>query len=36
MEKGLTKELAGECLSLLSKVATGLSHAYVRLDLKNR
>lgn len=36
MEKELTKELAGECLSLLSKTGTGLRHAYVRLDLKNR
>ncbi|XP_064385299.1 leucine-rich repeat-containing protein 23-like [Halichondria panicea] len=36
VEQELTKELAGECLSLLSRTGNGLSHAYVRLDLKNR
>ena len=36
VERELSKELAGECLSLLCKTSTGLSLAYVRLDLKNR
>ena len=32
----LTKELAGEGLSLLCKTGNGLAHAYVRMDLRNK
>ena len=32
----LTKELAGECLSLLCKTGNGLAHAYVRMDVKEK
>ncbi|TRY90623.1 hypothetical protein DNTS_003692 [Danionella cerebrum] len=32
----LTQELIAKSLSLLCRTANGLSHAYVRLDLKNR
>ena len=32
----LTKELAGEGLSLLCKTGNGLAHAYVRMDLRDK
>ena len=32
----LSQELVGENLSLLCKIGNGLSHAYVRLELKNK
>ena len=32
----LTKELAGECLSLLCKTGDGLAHAYVRMDVRDK
>lgn len=32
----LSKEMAGECLSLLSKIGDGLAHAYVRMDVKDK
>ena len=34
--KPLTKELAGESLSLLCKIGNGLAHAYVRMDIKDQ
>lgn len=35
-DKPLTKELAAESLSLLCKTGTGLAHAYVRIDIKDK
>ena len=35
-EMVLTKELAGESLSLLAKTGSGIAHAYVRMDLRNK
>ena len=32
----LTKEMAGEGLSLLAKTGSGLAHAYVRMDLRDK
>lgn len=32
----LTKDLVGENLSLLAKTGSGLAHAYVRLDLRDK
>jgi hypothetical protein len=32
----LTKELAGESLSLLCRTGSGMAHAYVRIDLKDQ
>ena len=32
----LSKEMAGECLSLLSRTGDGLAHAYVRMDVKDK
>ena len=35
-EVSLTKDLAGESLSLLAKTGSGLAHAYVRMDLRDK
>ena len=35
-ENPLTEDIVGECLSLLAKIGSGLAHAYVRLDVKDR
>ncbi|XP_033642085.1 leucine-rich repeat-containing protein 23-like [Asterias rubens] len=35
-ENPLTEDIVGECLSLLTKIGSGLAHAYVRLDVKDR
>ena len=35
-DRPLTKEEAGESLSLLCKTGNGLSHAYVRIDLRDK
>ncbi|XP_038078619.1 leucine-rich repeat-containing protein 23-like [Patiria miniata] len=35
-ENPLTEDAVGECLSLLAKIGSGLAHAYVRLDVKDR
>jgi hypothetical protein len=32
----LTKQVAGECLSLLSRIGDGMAHAYVRMDVKDK
>ncbi len=32
----LDREQAGQSLSLLCKTSSGLSHAYVRMDLRNK
>ncbi|CAI8049137.1 Leucine-rich repeat-containing protein 23 [Geodia barretti] len=35
-EAVLTKEIAGESLSLLAKTGNGMAHAYVRMDLRDK
>jgi len=36
VEKPLTTESIGECLSLICKTGNGLAHAYVRLDIRQK
>ncbi len=35
-EVPLTEEIVGDSLSLLCKIGSGLAHAYVRLDVKDK
>lgn len=35
-EIALTKKMAGECLSILAKTGSGMAHAYIRMDLRDK